>query len=86
MRVLHVPKVTITLFGVPVAFQEEVLRQFEDDGEQDEQLIDDLVMDMLCKFLDNGPIIFDELRVLLGVCWGEFWYVVDLSILFLLLA
>lgn len=81
MSVFHVPKVAIAFLVVPMALQEEVLGQFEDDRKQDEQLVDNLVMDVPSKLLYNGPVVLDELRMLLSICRDELRYVIDLGVL-----
>lgn len=78
--ILHVPEMAITLLVVPVVLEEEILGQFEDDGEEDEQLADDLEMDVSREAFDLGPVSRDDGRVVARVPSGEFGNVVDLRV------
>jgi hypothetical protein len=58
--VLHVPQVAVRggLF-VPVALGEVVLGKLEDNGEEDEELVDDVVMDVAGEMLNLGAVLGD---------------------------
>lgn len=63
-----------------MAQQEELLRQFQDDGEQDEELSRDVFVDVARKGLDVGAVSVDHGRMRARQLGYELGDVVDLGV------
>jgi hypothetical protein len=78
--VLHIPQVGVAADVVAMSLQEIILGQFEDEGEEHEELIHDVVVDVAREVLDDGTILVDDLRVRPLKLGDEVGDVVDLGV------
>lgn len=56
----HVPQVAVGVTFVAVARDEVVLGQLEDDGDEPEELVDDVLVDVAVELLDLGVVLPDH--------------------------
>lgn len=56
------------------------VRQLQDDGEQDQQFLHDVVMDVASKVLYLCPVGIDNLRLFSLECWDKLGDVEDLCV------
>ena len=78
--VFHIPQVAVAGCVIAVDSEEMVLGQFENDRDQDKELVHNGVVDVFAELVDCGPCVEDHLRMWTVVSWNCFWDVVDLRV------
>ena len=78
--VYHVAQMAVAVPRVAVAVEEGALGDFEDDGDQSQELVHDVLVDVAMEALDFGPMALDHVRVRALVLRDELEDVVHLHI------
>lgn len=61
MLVEHIAEMTLAWIIVLVTFSQSILRKLEHNGDQDQQLLDNVFRDLALKLFNLGTVLVDDL-------------------------